>query len=239
MTPRLIDNYCVILLDVSNTFMFETNRFEDPAGIARTYAAQGGVLLNAEQVAGAIAALFTAGLGYARNPDFYDRFPPILDMLRDLPETAALPEDELHRLVRVFALHERGFVPPEYAATLRQLGETYRLGVVSNIWAPSNVFFEAFEQAGITDLFDVVVFSSDVGAIKPSPVLFDKALGTFDVPRDRIVHVGDSFKRDVAGARAVGIDTVWISSDTEIPEGYGCRPNLIVKDLAELVQDVS
>ena len=78
------------------------------------------------------------------------------------------------------------------------------------------------------------MFSSDVGAIKPSPVIFEEALRAIDVPAERVLYVGDNYKRDVAGARGVGIDSVWISSDQTPPAGFDCVPNLIVADLQEL-----
>ncbi len=50
-----------------------------------------------------------------------------------------------------------------------------------------------------------VVDSGVAGVSKPDPAIFDIALSATGVPRERTVHVGDSLRFDVGGARAAGI----------------------------------
>ena len=50
-----------------------------------------------------------------------------------------------------------------------------------------------------------VIDSAVVGVAKPDPRIFELALTAVGVPAERAVHVGDSIRMDVDGARAAGI----------------------------------
>jgi HAD superfamily hydrolase (TIGR01459 family) len=51
----------------------------------------------------------------------------------------------------------------------------------------------------------------DVRAIgKPDAQIYDQALAMLDLPRSRVLAVGDSLRTDIAGAAASGIDAVWV-----------------------------
>lgn len=58
---------------------------------------------------------------------------------------------------------------------------------------------------GLADLFDAVVVSAEVGAEKPSPVIFHRALAALDLPKHQVVHVGDDRLLDVWGGRDAGL----------------------------------
>lgn len=63
------------------------------------------------------------------------------------------------------------------------------------------------ERAGISDLLDAVVLSYEAGAVKPDTAIFAEALRLIDVPPERALMVGDSW-RDDAGAAQLGIRTL-------------------------------
>jgi len=234
MSKRFIDNFEVILLDMGNTFMFECDRFDDAVSLYSAYTALGGTNLTDRELGDLIAALITRAMQLVNDPDYFDDFPRLMDVLCGLPATDGFGEDELSRLERIFALHERGTIPGEYSAVLHELRETHRLGLVSNIFSLSDLFHEALRGAGIRDLFDVIVFSSECGYIKPSAKLFERALSALESPPERIVHVGDTFKRDVVGAKSAGLSCVWIARGRPFPSGFACAPDLVINDLREL-----
>ena len=64
-------------------------------------------------------------------------------------------------------------------------------------------------------LFDVTIFSSEHGCIKPATRLFELALEGLGASPAKAVHVGDSLKRDVAGAKAAGCAAVLINGHAE------------------------
>ena len=85
-----------------------------------------------------------------------------------------------------------------------------RLVVVSN-WDVS--LNEALDQLGLTRMLDGVVTSAAFGARKPSPAIFEYALGLAGVGASEAIHIGDSLAEDIAGARAAGIEAVLIKRD--------------------------
>jgi putative hydrolase of the HAD superfamily len=60
---------------------------------------------------------------------------------------------------------------------------------------------------------DGVITSAEVGARKPAPAIFKRALALLDVAPAEAVHVGDSLQEDVAGALAAGIEPVLLARD--------------------------
>lgn len=121
--------------------------------------------------------------------------------------------------------------------TLRVLKEAgVRLGIICDVgMTPSVVLREVLDRHGVLGLFDHWSFSDEVGHYKPSPIIFEHALGGLGVAAGRTVHVGDIRRTDVAGARAMGMTAVrytGISDDTtqREPEGHH-----VVADHADLL----
>ena len=143
------------------------------------------------------------------DPARYDDFPRALDVLRRV--APGLPGDEARRLERVLGLHELGTVPAGHASLLRWMSARHRLGLVANIWCDKAPWAGELERSGVLGLSRTTVSSSDYRSIKPSPVLFRLALDALGVDATRAVFVGDNLRCDIAGARAAGFSTAWIS----------------------------
>jgi HAD superfamily hydrolase (TIGR01509 family) len=234
---RFIDRFEVILLDMGHTFMFNVDRFVADDDLMTTYCRIGGSRLSEGEVRRIISSVFKQMLSDYCNPDYYDHFPSVLSYLAANPEFQNLPESEIKLLEQVFARHEVGTIPDAHAEALHQLHKTHRLGVVSNIWSKSDLYWQEFVRAGIRDLFDVIIFSSDHGKIKPSPYLFAKALEAFAVDCSQIVFVGDSLRCDIAGAKAAGLSTIWIDTgEGEIDTDFA-SPDWVVQDLRDLIEE--
>lgn len=90
----------------------------------------------------------------------------------------------------------------ELLQDLRNAG--FRLGIISNF---DLRLHEILKHVGVADLFEQIVVSSQVGAEKPSPRIFEEALRRFAVEPAELLHVGDDEKADSDGARALGIQT--------------------------------
>ena len=104
---------------------------------------------------------------------------------------------------------------PEVPGALRALRERgARLVVVSN-WDVS--LHDALAETGLERLVDGAVTSAEVGAAKPDPRIFGRALAVAGVGAADAVHVGDSVEADVAGARAAGIEPVLVVRDGSAP----------------------
>ena len=120
------------------------------------------------------------------------------------------PVDAIVRAVREEAVAPRWHPPyPETVDVLRALRTRgLRLHIVSN-----NVDYlpELVRNLGWSDLFASVTFSQEVGASKPDPRIFRKALERSGRSPPEVVHVGDSWEADILGARAAGLASVWVN----------------------------
>ena len=94
---------------------------------------------------------------------------------------------------------------PEVLAALRERG--LALGVVSNFDSRLAPLLDAL---GLARFFDAVVCSGAVGAAKPDPAIFVHALTVLGVEASQALHVGDSRVNDYAGARAAGIEALFL-----------------------------
>jgi putative hydrolase of the HAD superfamily len=119
-----------------------------------------------------------------------------------------LPPEELVATL-LASLRFRAF--PEVPGTLeRWRASGMRLVVASN-WDVS--LHDVLATIGLRERLDGVVTSAEVGASKPSRELFEAALRVARTPAADAIHVGDSFAEDVEGARAAGLDAVWLVRD--------------------------
>ncbi len=208
MTNNLLDRYSVILLDMNSTFVFGEDRFGDDQDFFATYAALGGTMLNRLTVDRAIRRCFARMYEDYVDPAKIDEFPSVVEGLQ---RYAGVSDADVALLEAVFAHHEKGQVPPAFAACLQQLSRSHQLGLVSNIWSRKDGWLAEFARAGIDDIWRSVVFSSDGRSMKPSTTLFQQAIADFDVPRSAMVFIGDSLRADIIPAKSLGLDTIWIN----------------------------
>ena len=88
---------------------------------------------------------------------------------------------------------------PQVLARLVTAG--LRLGVLSNF---DRRLHTVLAHLDLTRFFEHVILSSEVGANKPSPLIFQAALARFSVSPAELLHVGDDADLDGAAA-ALGI----------------------------------
>ena len=114
---------------------------------------------------------------------------------------------------------------------LERLADRYALGIVSNFYGN---LATVCDNLRLRPVFRVVVDSTQVGFTKPDPRIFRTAVEALGVPLGASVFVGDSFARDMAGARAVGMPHVWLVED-RAPRGPACCPgDRVVRSLREV-----
>ena len=59
--------------------------------------------------------------------------------------------------------------------------------------------------------FEMIVTSEDCRSYKPRPEMFQKALSLLNLSNSEVLHVGDSIRSDVKGARLMKIPVLWIN----------------------------
>ena len=98
---------------------------------------------------------------------------------------------------------------PDAESTLREARTRgLHVGVISN-W--DERLRPLLEVMGLTNYFDSITISCEVGAEKPSAEIFLAALQAANVYADEAIHIGDSYDDDVRGADAVGMRAMLVS----------------------------
>ena len=117
------------------------------------------------------------------------------------------------------------------APVLADLKKRHRLALLTN-GAPS-VQREKLDGCGLAVFFELVVISGDIGIGKPDRRVFDHTLKLLKVRAGDAVMVGNSPKRDIAGARNAGVRSVLIRRPG-LSSGDGPSPDFVISSLEEL-----
>jgi len=115
------------------------------------------------------------------------------------PLSAKLFDSLYERFTRASVWHVYDDVHPTLQA-LRARG--YRLGVICN-W--DDRLKALLSDLQLSNYFETVLLSVDVGANKPSPPIFEQTLKLLNVSASELLHVGDSMEEDVIGPKECGI----------------------------------
>lgn len=91
---------------------------------------------------------------------------------------------------------------PDVLPALDELRGKFSLGIVSNF---DRRLYAILRHVGIARYFDAVFLSSEAGADKPHPQIFQRALAHFQLDPPAALHVGDDPERDWRGAEAAGL----------------------------------
>ena len=134
--------------------------------------------------------------------------------------------DDLYERVRTITAKSKD--------VLVKLRELYPIALVSNFYGNLPVVLEEF---GLSGLFNTVVESAVVGIRKPDTRIFQLGVDALGLPPEEITVVGDSISKDIAPARRLGCQTVWIKGEgwTDQPEDTSMADR-IISDLTEIIQ---
>ena len=88
---------------------------------------------------------------------------------------------------------------PEVLGVLEKLAPRFQLAVISNFDGRLRFILE---HLGISKFFEHIFISSEIGADKPDPEIFRRALNMVNLKPDQVLHVGDDSDRDWKAASA-------------------------------------
>ena len=91
---------------------------------------------------------------------------------------------------------------PEVPGVLGELAPRFRLAVISNFDGRLRLILQ---HLGISKFFSHVFISSELGADKPDPEIFRRALNLIDLDANEVLEVGDDPERDWKAASAAGL----------------------------------
>jgi HAD superfamily hydrolase (TIGR01509 family) len=151
-----------------------------------------------------------------------------------------VPEDDVrHGVAHLMHGALAGAAPiPGAVATVREIHQAgVPIGIVSS--AVYHPFLEwTLESFGIRDAFDVVITSASAGFYKSRAELYAHAAELLGAVPEHMVHVGDSFRFDVAGASRAGMGTVWLRSDHSEPDDPAIHPDLVLSSLVAAAPEI-
>lgn len=124
---------------------------------------------------------------------------------------------------------------PDTVPALQALSRKFHLGIISNI--DDDLFAETRKKLGVE--FALVVTAQQVQSYKPCFKNFEEALRRSGLPKEQVLHAGQSLYHDIAPANALGIRNVWVNRPSARPGAGAAKPGVAtptyqVSSLAEL-----
>ncbi len=116
-------------------------------------------------------------------------------------------------LYAYFKTEKPWFVYPDVPPTLNKWqAQGIQLGVLSNF---DSRLYPVLDALNLSEYFTSVTISTEVGAAKPHPEIFKVALAKHQSSREKVVHIGDSFKADYLGAKSAGIQGILVNRNEQ------------------------
>lgn len=126
---------------------------------------------------------------------------------------------------------------PEAKEVLSELKKRYKLGIIAN--QPLDTRKRMAEEWGLSELFDLMMISAEVGFSKPDPRLFKEALYKAQTTADKCVMIGDKLTNDIAPTKGLGFKTVWVRQEwggLQTVTDDSMEPDFTVDKLTELIE---
>ncbi len=197
-----------ILLDLDNT-VYDYKRAHEPA-IA---AALQWLAAELEQGLEAIEAQYVAcrsrvnkslhGLASSHSRLLY--FQGIAEAFGRFPHLLAGAAEDLYW--RTF--FDNMQLRPGCLAFLQSVG--LPIAIVTDLTA--RIQFDKIAHLEIATYLQAIVTSEESGHEKPHPRIFELAAQKLDLPLTALCMIGDSFERDIEGARKLGLDCYWLNTE--------------------------
>lgn len=161
----------------------------------------------------------------------YDRFRFLLYECgyKDCQDTDALAVKMAEKYVEI--LSQQKCLIDGADEVCHRLKENYRLFLVTN--GSSDIQRSRFTDSPISDCFDEMFISEEIGASKPAKEYFDKVISAIgDSDRRKYLVIGDSLTSDCDGAIRYGLDICRYNPDNKADDGRKLTYN--IKRLTDL-----
>jgi len=126
---------------------------------------------------------------------------------------------------------KRHVVYDDVVPVLEFFSQFHLLGLLTN--GVPDLQWEKIKGAGIRKYFDEIVISGEVGFGKPDSRIYETIVSRLKVRLKDAIITGNSLKRDVQGAQAIGMKAVWLNR-TGKPRDDSVVPDFEVSTLEEL-----
>jgi putative hydrolase of the HAD superfamily len=217
-----------VLLDALGTLV----ELQPPAPRLARLLRESGFEVSEERAAAGFMAEIAYYLEHHLDGSDAERLEGLRDRCAEEMRRALAVPDLDHATARRAMLAALEFEP--YPDVLPALGVLHERGVtlvIASNWDCS--LPDWLRPTGIMELVDGVVTSAEVGAAKPDPRVFERALAVAAVEPSEALHAGDKVDNDVEGAAAAGVRGVLVQREGEPPPGVEAVRSL--RELAALL----
>jgi HAD superfamily hydrolase (TIGR01662 family) len=109
----------------------------------------------------------------------------------------------------------------------------YRLGIISDTSLTTGRILRRFlEKDGLLDCFTALTFSDETGYPKPDRRMFESTLARLGADPSQAVHVGDTSRTDIAGAKALGMVAIRCAANSDDEEPP--QADFVIRDHREI-----
>ena len=146
-------------------------------------------------------------------------------------EKLDMPASQLNRLF-LDAMAEICTPLDGAVSLLNALNGKVKLGIITNGFTQLQQL--RLERTGLSDHFELLVISEQIGIAKPDRRIFDHAFSIMGNPaRESVLMVGDNLETDILGGINAGVDTCWLNANKK-PSSEHIKPRHEVTSLVEL-----
>lgn len=119
--------------------------------------------------------------------------------------------------------------------TINKLKEKYKVGILTNGRQISQC--TKIIEAGINDLFDVVIATGEYGINKPEKQIFEIMASKLGVKPEECVFIGDTFQTDIYGALKANMKVIWYEYEKKMVNDLNILKAFSFKELQTLLLD--
>ena len=127
---------------------------------------------------------------------------------------------------------------PQAARVLQLLREAgLRTAAIANLLYGEHLLIDRLRTLGLVPHLDALVFSTELGWLKPHPAPYRAAAQRLGLPARTLVMVGDDWDIDVRAAQRLGIRAIWLRSADVRPRDESATA--IIDDLGDLIPAIA
>lgn len=161
---------------------------------------------------------------------------------RILDRYALACDENENELRRIYHSYKPSLTPfPGAVDLLKRLAASYRLGLLTDGWAPTQR--RKLAALDLATHFHAIVFTGDLGQeyYKPHSRGYRMILNQLDAKPEQTVFVGDNPETDIRGARDFGLCAIRILKGEyrEMPDDDDAPPHRTCRELSELAEQLT
>ena len=156
-----------------------------------------------------------------REPSAFSVLTAVLAEEKLAPQPPALLRRALRSMYEVYEAHWKLF-PESLPALERIRAAGLRMAMLSNASDEENVR-RMIANHKLESYFDPVIISAAIGIRKPDARAFQPILDAWRIPAAEMVMVGDQLGTDILGGNALGLRTIWLTTEEHAPANRKLR----------------